>query len=256
VEEDVARAVAQWACDVRPWAVLAPGTMWGREVAARVAASLGAGLTGDAVDLAVDAGRLVAWKPAFGGRLVAAVTATSPVQLATVRPGMLARLTPRAGRPVPQREVAVEAGSRLRILAAGRHDDIGGLAAAEAVVGVGAAVGPDEYPALGPLLAALGAELAATRKVTDRGWQPRSRQVGITGRSISPRLYVAVGLSGKFNHMVGVLGAGKILAINHDPDAPVFDSADIGIVADWQRAVPPLVHALEATSTPRPKPGP
>ena len=70
-----------------------------------------------------------------------------------------------------------------------------------------------------PLLDALGAELAATRKVTDKGWQPRSRQVGITGRSISPRLYVAVGLSGKFNHMVGVRGAGKILAINSEPGA-------------------------------------
>ena len=100
-----------------------------------------------------------------------------------------------------------------------RDDDVEVLARAEMVIGVGAAVPPDEYALLSPLAALLDAELAATRKVTDNGWAPRSRQVGITGRSIAPRLYVALGLSGKFNHVVGVRGAGTILAINHDPDA-------------------------------------
>ena len=73
--------------------------------------------------------------------------------------------------------------------------------------------------------------------MTDKGWAPRSRQVGITGRSIAPALYVALGLSGKFNHMVGVRGAGTVLAVNRDPDAPVFEHADIGIVAEWEAAV-------------------
>ena len=94
------------------------------------------------------------------------------------------------------------------------------------------------------MAALLGAELAATRKVTDNGWAPRSRQVGITGRSIAPRLYVALGLSGKFNHMVGVRSAGTILAINHDPDAPVFTHCDVGIVGDWHVVVPALASAL------------
>ena len=113
------------------------------------------------------------------------------------------------------------------------------------VVGVGTGVHPDEYPSLGPLLAILGAELGATRKVTDRGWLPRSRQVGITGRSVGPRLYVALGLSGKFNHVVGVRGAGAVLAVTSDPDALVFGSADVGVVADWHEAVPLLTAALE-----------
>ena len=244
VEEDLAHALGAWCEGRRPWAVLAPGTMWGREVASRLAARLGAGLTGDAVDLAVDGGRMVGWKPAFGGLLVAAVTATSPVQLATVRPGMLLLSDPRPARPVPTTVLDVAAASRVRRLGAGREDDLDGLAVAEAVVGVGSAVRPDEYPLIQPLLDALGAELAATRKVTDKGWQPRSRQVGITGRSISPRLYVAVGLSGKFNHMVGVRGAGKILAINSEPGALVFDTSDVGVVGDWREAVPLLVDAL------------
>lgn len=225
--------------------------MWGREVASRVAARLGAGLTGDAVDLGIDEGRLVGWKPAFGGRLVAAVTATSPVQMITVRPGMLALLTPRAPRPMATAQLTVPAAGRVRHLASARDDDLDDLMRADAVVGVGTGVRPEEYDQLQPLLAVLGAELAATRKVTDRGWLPRSRQVGITGRSIGPRLYVAVGLSGKFNHVVGVRGAGQVLAVNSDPGAPVFDSADVGIVADWHEVLPALVAELASLAAVR-----
>ena len=102
VEEDVAAALVRWCGERAPWAVLVPGTLWGREVASRTAARTAAGLTGDAVAFAVEDGRLVAWKPAFGGSLVAAITCTSPLQMATVRPGVLARRAPRpAGAPVP-----------------------------------------------------------------------------------------------------------------------------------------------------------
>jgi electron transfer flavoprotein alpha subunit len=118
-------------------------------------------------------------------------------------------------------------------------------------MGVGTGVAPDEYDQLSPLAAVLGAELAATRKVTDRGWAPRSRQVGITGRSIAPRLYVAIGLSGKFNHMVGVRSAGTILAINPDREAPVFTHCDIGIVGDWHEVVPLLTDALRTADIER-----
>jgi electron transfer flavoprotein alpha subunit len=119
------------------------------------------------------------------------------------------------------------------------------LAEASAVIGVGQAVPPDEYPTLQPLVDVLGAELAATRKVTDRGWMPRSRQVGITGRSIAPRIYVSIGASGKFNHMIGVRAAETVIAVNSAPDALVFGGADIGIVADWRDVLPLLVEAIE-----------
>jgi electron transfer flavoprotein alpha subunit len=104
---------------------------------------------------------------------------------------------------------------------------------------------------LSPLAALLGAELAATRKVTDKGWAPRARQVGITGRSIAPRLYVALGLSGKFNHRVGVRAAGTILAVNTDRAAPVFEHCDVGIVGDWHEVVPKLARALAGRLEPR-----
>jgi electron transfer flavoprotein alpha subunit len=116
--------------------------------------------------------------------------------------------------------------------------------AADTVVAVGCGVSPDDYPDLRSLLDALGAELAATRKVTDKGWLPRARQVGLTGQSVDPALFVVIGASGKFNHMVGARGAGTIVAINNDPDAPVFEWVDVGLVADWQEVVPLLTRAL------------
>lgn len=241
--EDIACAIGKWCETTSPWAILAPGTMWGREVAARVAVILQAGLTGDAVDLGIDGARLVAWKPAFGGRLVASVTATSAVQMITVRPGALS-LVPVQGHTAVVTQLPVDRRGRVTVLGAGTDDDLDLLVNASVVIGVGTGVAVEDYPALHPLLDVLGARLAATRRVTDRGWLPRSRQVGLTGLSISPRLYVAVGLSGKFNHMIGVRGAGCVLAVNSDPHAPVFEGADIGIVADWRQVVPQLVVAL------------
>jgi len=136
------------------------------------------------------------------------------------------------------------------VLSERRDDDVETLARAEVVIGVGTGVLPEEYALLSPLAALLGAELGATRKVTDKGWAPRSRQVGITGRSISPRLYVAIGLSGKFNHMVGVRAAGTILAVNPDAAAPVFTHCDVGIVGDWHEAVPLLQGVLRGLVEP------
>ena len=247
VEEDVATAVSGWVDANPPWALLAPGTASGREILSRVAARSGAGLTGDAVALEVGPdGRLVAWKPAFGGQLVAAISSTSPVQMVTVRAGILSPLESRPDVPPTTERVAATRRGRVTILARTRDDDLDALADAAYVVGVGRGIAPESYPDLQPLLDRLGAELAATRKVTDAGWLPRARQVGITGRSIAPRLFVSIGASGAFNHMVGVRAAHSVLAINPDPGALVFEAADVGIVGDWSEVVPLLVEELEA----------
>ncbi len=242
--EDVADALAAYVEDTAPWAVLAPSTAFGREVAGRAAAATGSGLVGDAIALSVHDGLLVAAKPAFSGALVADITCRSTTQMVTVRPGVLPAptLLARDNVPVLTRPVAVR--GRVRVLSDRRNDDVETLARAQVVLGVGSGVAPQEYQELSPLAAVLGAELAATRKVTDKGWAPRARQVGITGRSIAPRLYVAIGLSGKFNHMVGVRAAGTILAVNADPAAPVFSHCDVGVVGDWHQVVPRLHEAL------------
>ena len=240
--EDVADAVTAYVRETTPWAVLAPSTAFGREVAGRAAAATASGLVGDAVALSVRDDVLVASKPAFAGALVADVTCRSATQMVTIRPGVLATPAQRvaADLPVLTREVGLR--GRVRVLSDRRDDDVETLARAATVIGVGSGVAPEEYEELSPLAAVLGAELAATRKVTDRGWAPRARQVGITGRSIAPRLYVALGLSGKFNHMVGVRAAGTIVAVNVDRSAPVFEHCDVGIVGDWHEVVP-LLHA-------------
>ena len=255
VAEDVADALAAYVHDTAPWAVLAPSTAFGREVAGRVAAATGSGLVGDAIALSVRGGALVAAKPAFAGALVADITCRSATQMVTVRPGVLPPPDHRPDqRPGEAAVLTRPAGTRgrVRVLSERRDDDVETLARAGAVVGVGTGVTPEEYELLAPLAALLGAELAATRKVTDRGWAPRSRQVGITGRSIAPRLYVAVGLSGKFNHMVGVRAAETILAVNADRGAPVFDHCDVGIVGDWHEVVP-LLHEALRVAVPAPR---
>jgi electron transfer flavoprotein alpha subunit len=241
--EDVAHAAAAWASSVQPWAILATSTAQGREVASRVAASIGAGLTGDAAILEVIAGRLVAWKPAFGGQLVAAVTATSAIQMATVRAGVLP-LSGTREHIAERSTIAATPRGRVRVQSRRREDSVEVLDGADVVIGVGQGVSPDEIHKLDMLAKVLGAELGCTRKVTDAGWMPHARQIGVTGRAIAPRLYVAIGTSGKFNHMVGVRAAHTVLAINPDPDALVWQHADIGVVARFQDCVPLLVDEL------------
>ena len=241
--EDVAAAVVAWSVQHPLWALLGPSTAFGREVLGRVAAALGAGLVGDAVGVEIVDGELVAAKPAFSGALLADIVCTSDVRLVSVRPGVLPLPSPGECAPTVS-TWPITPRSRIRRVSQLHDDDIEVLARADVVIGVGAAVQPHEYEELSPLAALLGAELSATRKVTDKGWAPRARQVGITGRSIAPRLYFAVGLSGKFNHMVGVRASGTIVAINNDPGAAVFSQCDIGIVGDWHAVVPALAAAL------------
>jgi len=248
IEEDIAAATTRFVQQrpEGPWAILTGSTAWGREVASRVAAELGAGLTGDAVDLERQGDRLVAWKPAFGGQLVAAIHCASEIQMATVRAGVLPTLAPRAPRGITFAAYPLNQRGRIRVLARTRDDDLDLLAEAHTVIGVGMGVPPDAYEELEPLRRLLDAELGATRKVTDKGWLPRSRQIGITGRSIAPRLFVSIGASGKFNHAVGVRAAATVLAINANADAPIFDAADAGIVGDWREVLPLLVEQLRA----------
>ena len=244
VEEDIARFVASWCRTHGPRFLFAPSTSWGREVAARVAAGTGSGLTGDAIALECSDGELVSWKPAFGGRLVAAIRSVSAIQMATVRPGVLPRPAARGAATPSIERHCVELASQVKVKSRRRNDQLDALAMASRVVGVGMGIPPERYPELDPMLDILGAELATTRKVTDKGWLPHARQVGITGRSIAPSLYIGVALSGNFNHACGIQAAGTVLAINSDPSAAIFEHADVGIVADWANCVPLLTKAF------------
>ena len=214
LEEDIAAGVSCWAEKESVWALLAPSTEWGRQVASRVAAKQEAGLVGDAIGLDVGSSfavsedsllkhRLVADKPAFGGQLVAEIFCSSPLQMATLRTGVLPLLTPRESEPATISAQPCTPRNRIKLLSRQRDDNSDELANAEVVIGIGQGVDPADYPLLQDLSNQLGATLCATRKVTDKSWMPRARQVGITGHTISPRLYIAVGLAGNFNPHCG-----------------------------------------------------
>jgi electron transfer flavoprotein alpha subunit len=236
----------------QPRSVLLPATWLGRDLAPRVAARLGLGLTGDVIDLTVDAeGRLVQWKPAFGGNVVAPILSRTIPEMATVRPGMFEISVPERGRTAVVEELRLSTPPPIRTLVTERLP-CAGIERAEALddcrvaIGIGMGLGgADQLAQIEPLAEALGATaVAATRDVTDAGWLPRQHQVGLTGRAISPELYVAIGIRGAFEHMVGVRKARMIVAVNKNAKAPIFAQADFGLVADWTLAVPLLVREI------------
>ncbi len=241
----------------KPRAVLLASTLIGRDLAPRVAARLGLGLTGDAIDLSIDdAGRLVQWKPAFGGAIVAAILSNTRPEMATVRPGMLEPLAEDTTRPFVVEEIRIREPAAIRTLVTERRPEPRSASAASlddctVAIGVGMGLGGAENLArLEPLSAALGgAAIAATRDVTDAGWLSRQHQVGLTGRAIAPRLYFGIGIRGAFEHMVGLRRVGTIVSVNKNPKAPVFPQSDLGLVADWAVAVPLLVQEIERVRT-------
>jgi electron transfer flavoprotein alpha subunit len=234
----------------RPGIVLLGSTVVGRDVAPRVAARLDLGLTGDCIDLSIDAeGRLLQHKPAFGGRVVAPIVSRTRPEMATVRPGMLAAGAAQAGRPAEIARLVLRDGtSRVTVLDRRRvAAEAAALDDAEVVVGVGTGLGgAQNLGVVRGLAAVLDAALCTTRDVTDKGWLPKQFQVGLTGRAIAPRLYIAVGIRGAFEHLVGVRRAGVIVAINKNAKAPIFKAADYGLVGDYAVFVPLLTERLGA----------
>jgi electron transfer flavoprotein alpha subunit len=236
----------------KPGAVLFGSTTIGRDLAPRVAARLGLGLTGDCVDLDVnDKGQLLQYKPAFGGNIVAPILSRTSPEMATVRPGMLKR-----ARPNPARQARIEmlplgdaVTNRVKIIAQTGTDagKAAALDSADIAIGVGKGIGgPANLPVIAQLAEALGgAPLAATRDIVDLGWLPRQHQVGLTGRAIAPKLYFAIGIRGAFEHTVGIRRAGLVVAINKNQKALIFQNADLGVVGDYAEVVPLLTTKLK-----------
>ena len=249
-----ASALAQAIGALKPYAVLFGSTANGRDLASRLAAKLGLGLTGDCIDLGInEAGELIQYKPALGGNVVAPIQSRTTPYMATLRPGLFNAIEPTEDAVCKLEVLDVPSVSApdFEVLEVHVEDDAKGLqlAAAQVVIGVGMGIGgPEHLPVIYEMARSLGASVAATRNVTDAGWLPRQVQVGLTGRAIAPQLYIAVGIRGDFNHMVGLGKAGTIIAINNNPNprrSPIFAGADYSIVGDWETCLPPLVEALK-----------
>ena len=246
-------ALAEAVLERRPYAVLFASTADGRALASRVAARLGLGLTGDCVDLEINQdGELVQLKPALGGNVLAPILSRTRPYMATLRPGLLTPPLPDWGVHAEIDIIVVppQGAPDIEVLEVVPQEDARGLEleAARVVIGVGMGVGgPENLPVIYDLARSIGATVGATRNVTDAAWLPKQVQVGLTGRAIAPDVYIAVGIRGDFNHMVGIQKAGTILAISINPDprrSPILKAADVSIIGDWRTYLPPLVDAL------------
>ena len=233
-----------------PYAVLFASTADGGDLASRLAAKLDLGLTGDAINLEIDSeGRLVQLKPALGGNVVAPILSKTLPNLVTLRPGMLnpAEPEPDAIPIVEEIPVALFGGPDIRLISEEFQENQEGilLSNASVVMGVGMGVGSAENVAkIQEMARSIGASVATTRDVVYEGWLAQQLQVGISGRTIMPTVYISVGIKGAFNHTVGLQRTGVIIAINQNRRAIMFRSSDFGIVGTWEEFLPPLMEQL------------
>jgi len=237
----------------RPEVLLLGATTMGRDLAGAVATRLGTGLTADCTGLTIDKERrlLEQTRPAFGGNIMATIlTERARPQMATVRPRVMEmpeRDASRQGAIVEEPLGLSEEQVATRVIETVREDAAGtvNLTDAEALVCGGRGMGgPENFALLQELAEALGGVVACSRAVVDAGWMPYEHQVGQTGKTVRPKLYVACGVSGAVQHLVGMQTSDVIVAINNDPEAPIFEMANFGIVGDALKVVPALTKAL------------
>ena len=226
----------------KPRIVLYGATIVGRDLAPRVAARLGVGLESDCTDFALDGdGRLLITRPIYAGKIIATVKLKSTPQVVTVRPNVLGAPEPDTSRTTTVEAVAVDVGEvRAKVvdLLVAEGGEVP-LAEATIIVSGGRGVkGPEGFEPIRALVKALGGSMGASRAAVDAGWIEHSHQVGQTGKTVTPNLYVACGISGAIQHLAGMKTSKVIVAINKDPEAPIFNYADYGIVGDLFAVVP------------------
>ena len=235
----------------KPSVILLGATNDGRDLGPRVACRVGTGLTADCTGLGIDAETgLVAWtRPAFGGNIMATILCPDHrPQMGTVRPSVFKK-------PIPDYN---KSGETIRVVSVAKAEDIrtklieviqvcvGGscnLEEAEIIVSGGRGMGkPENFSLVEELATVLGASVGASRAAVDAGWKPHMNQVGQTGKTVGPKIYIACGISGAIQHLAGMSSSDIIIAINKDPDAPIFHMADYGVVGDVCEVLPLLTE--------------
>lgn len=243
VEDDLVPAIANWLLAHPQQLLVTPATSFGREVGGRLGARLNAGVLTDLSRLSSDRSPLVSGAKSVGSIASAAnVSAVTSLGIALLRPDMPQHLPSRRLATPTKSTLVVQRRGRVT-LSANQILDILDFANAPIIFGVGAGVSAEDLPLIEELAASVQAQLGCTRKIADRGIMPRSRQIGITGRSVSPGLYIAIGTRGSHNHLAGVRGA--LMTVNLTTTPPDVDpGVDLTVLGDWHLTLPPIVNHL------------
>ncbi len=247
--ETYAPAVAEVLNTLQPKVVLAPASVDGKDLSARVAARLGAGLAQDCTELKIEGGALKAKRPVYAGKAFAwyAWADGSFPQMASCRPNVMDCLAADTSKSAAVESPAVTVpAAKSRVVgveaAAGKVD----LAEAQIIVSGGRGMkGPEHFAILEELAQLLGGAVGASRAAVDSGWRPHSDQVGQTGKVVTPTLYIACGISGAIQHLAGMGSSKFIVAVNKDSEAPIFSKADYGVVEDLFQFVPAFIEEVK-----------
>ena len=246
----VLAAAEKAARQVEPDVILLTHAGAGRELGASLAYRLDTGVVTDCTALRVDGGELVITKPVFGGSAIAEFSIKSSPRVATLRPRAfeaVEALNAREAQVEPLSLDAEDLDKIVQVLEEVREQTTSGprLKDAKVIVSGGRGLGgPENWHFVEELARVLGAAVGATRAVTDAGWVPSSLQVGLTGATIAPDLYITVGISGAVQHIAGISGARNVVAINRDADANIFKYARFGVVGDWKQILPAFTQRL------------
>ncbi|HLG29714.1 MAG TPA: electron transfer flavoprotein subunit alpha/FixB family protein, partial [Candidatus Brocadiales bacterium] len=239
--------IADEASKIKPALILLGASSMGKDLAPRLAARLKTCLANDCTSIKLTEGKLEAIRPMYGGKIFATVISNTPdYQIATLRPNLFSPIKPDEKRPINTKEVGAYCNTPLRAIvkeiissASGAVD----LTEAKIIVSGGRGMkGPENYKILEDLAKVLGGAVGASRASVDAGWKPQEFQVGLTGKTVTPDLYIACGISGAIQHLAGMSTSRCIVAINKDPNAPIFKLADYGIVGDLFQIVPLLTE--------------
>ncbi|MFO7785689.1 MAG: electron transfer flavoprotein subunit alpha/FixB family protein [Thermodesulfobacteriota bacterium] len=235
-----------------PAILLLGASSMGKDLSARLSARLDAGMAQDCILFAIEDGKLTAVRPIYAGKAYAKVTFSedSVPQMATARPNVMAVAEPDTGRSadVTEAPVKLDEGAPKAKVAEIIKDESGkvDLTEADKIVSGGRGIkGPEGFQILEDLADAVGGSVGASRSAVDAGWRPHKDQVGQTGKVVSPNLYIACGISGAIQHLAGMSTSKVIVAVNKDPDAPIFQKADYGVVDDLFKIVPVLTEEVK-----------
>jgi electron transfer flavoprotein alpha subunit len=237
------RAVDQVVAQLDPAVIMISASALGKDISARLSARLGAPLAMDCVDVRIDGDQVVATRPMYGGKVLAEVTLSGSPAIVALRPRAMEAATAQGAGDVEKVAVNLD-GTALELVEKKMETGKIDLTEADVVVSGGRGMGGDDYTVVEELAKTLDGAVGASRSAVDEGWRPVTDQVGQTGKVVAPNLYIACGISGAIQHLAGMSSSRVVVAINKDPDAPIFSKCDYGIVGDLFEVVPALTKEI------------